>query len=123
MNKITTRMFNMSLKNEQNFPSIEELMRLSKEDPSQLDIILKRESEKIINNASTEESKNKLKGIQFQCNMIKEKNKNNSMNAVSEIFDKMWCSFKEMDSELQIFKTKNKELKKPKLTLLKNDKK
>jgi hypothetical protein len=47
----------MSLNNEINFPSVEELIRLSKEDPEQLDVILNRESKKIIENSSSEENK------------------------------------------------------------------
>lgn len=91
------------------FPTVDELIRLAKEDPEELNRIQKKFSEDIINNAS-EEQKPRLKGIVFQLDMIKQKSKGNHIKSTIAISKLMWTSFYKMNDELKLFKEESKKL-------------
>ena len=102
------------------FPSVDELIKMAKEDPEALDALQKRESQKIIDNAAPE-NKVKLEGIQFKVDMIKRKNKDKHTKTHLEVSDMMWEAFYEMNEGLQAFKTEQEAPKKPNLKIVKKE--
>lgn len=104
------------------FPTVDELIKMAKENPEMLDELQKKESQKIIDN-STPENKIKLEGIQFKVNMMKRKNKDKHMKSHLEMADMMWESFHEMNEKLQEYvkQDNQKEVKKPNLKIVKKE--
>lgn len=82
------------------FPSVNELMEMAKNNPEMLDKLQQEETQKIIDNASTEESKRKLKGLSFKINAIKQKNGKNQMKTVVELNELMHQSKEELRKTL-----------------------
>jgi hypothetical protein len=103
-----------------NFPSVNELIEMAKNNPELLDELQKKESQKIIDNASSE-NKSKLEGIQFKVDMIKRKNKKNLTKTNLELSDMLWESFHSMNNELQAFREVQENSKKPNLKIVKKE--
>ena len=82
------------------FPSVDELIKLAKENPEELNRIQEKFSNEIIDNAR-EENKARLQGIMFQMNAIRLKNKDNHLKSTIAMSKLMWTSFYKMNDELQ----------------------
>ncbi len=91
------------------FPTVDELMRLAKENPEELNRIQEKFSNEIIDNAR-EENKARLKGMMFQMNAIRLKNKDNHLKSTIAMSKLMWTSFYKMNDELQQFKKEQNKL-------------
>lgn len=102
------------------FPSVDELIKMAKEDPEKLNALQKSESQKIIDKASPE-NKMKLEGLQFKINMIKRKNKNNQTKTMIELHEMMKESFNKLSEELKVFQDVEKNNKKPNLKIIKKE--
>lgn len=82
------------------FPSVDELIKLAKENPEELNRIQEKFSNEIIDNAR-EENKARLQGIMFQMNAIRLKNKDNHLKSTIAMSKLMWTSFYKMNDQLQ----------------------
>ncbi len=82
------------------FPSVDELIKLAKENPEELNRIQEKFSNEIIDNAR-EENKARLQGIMFQMNAIRLKNKDNHLKSTIAMSKLMWTSFYKMNDKLQ----------------------
>jgi len=103
------------------FPSVDELIKMAKENPEKLDALQKSESQKIIDRASPK-NKVKLEGIQFKIDMIKRKNKDNNIKTAMALNHLMWESFEKMNEELKVFRGSQENKSKPNLRIIKKDK-
>lgn len=102
------------------FPSVDELIKMAKEDPEKLNALQKSESQKIIDRASPE-NKVKLEGIQFKIDMIKRKNKGNQTKTMIELNGIMKESFNKLSEELKVFQGLEQNNKKPHLKIIKKE--
>lgn len=102
------------------FPSVDELIRMAKEDPEKLNELQKNESQKIIDRANPE-NKVKLEGIQFKIDMIKRKNKNNQTKTMLELNGLMKESYNKLAEELKVFQNLEQNNKKPHLKIIKKE--
>jgi hypothetical protein len=92
-------------------PEFDELLKLSKEE---LEDLRKEYVEEVINSASTEDQKRKLRGLQFKIDMEREKSKN-PMDACIKISKMMHDSFLELRDKLKELQENNLYIKNGKL--------
>ncbi len=103
-----------------NLPSINELIEMAKTNPELLDKIQKEETKKIIDNASSEDSKRRLNGLSFKIEAIKRKNGNNHMKTAMELNKLMENSRQELSNKIiQHFKKETPQ--KARLKIVKKD--
>jgi hypothetical protein len=86
-------------------------MEMGKNHPELLDALQKRENQKAVKNASSEDSKRKLEGIVFKIDMIKRRNKNNQLKIAMELNKLMNFSKIELSDALNKYLSMKKESK------------
>lgn len=79
-------------------PDFDEMVKMAKENPEELEIIRKREIERVINNAP-EKNRDALRGLQNQLDLIRRTSKNKEIVA-EKMFSKMMVSLNELNDKL-----------------------
>lgn len=99
-------------------PSFDEMVKLAKENPEELESIRKQMVDDVIESVDPEK-RDGLRKIQSKINLIARGSKT-PLDGATKIFNEMFESFKELDKYLQTFRTENNENKKPNLTIHKD---
>lgn len=79
-------------------PSFDEMVKMAKENPEELEKIRKNEIDKIINNAPVE-NQDGLRGLQNQLDLIRRSSKNKTVVA-EKMFSEMMVSLNKLNDKL-----------------------